>query len=339
MAYGGGDVGPCFNLPDEILSVMPTDPYEQLDLARKITSMAIASRVTNLEAEAVGLRQKLREKDRLIQELEDKASRLEGACQDAELRFRIAIEDNMKLLKEKESLDLNVKKLNRDLAKLETFKRQLMQSLNDENSPQTETVDIGTYDQSTPKKYSEPEVESGGGRRSYSYNGSTDITIINDDAPKLVQRFPFTPYQKTRVTQTGTPKLITSVELPHNRAYSSAGSPQGMSAPASPRTQYEGSGSFSSCFPSSQLSSATNSPPRGRQLSARSPRINGKEFFRQVRSRLSLDQFTAFLTNIKELNAQKQSREETLRKAEEIFGVDNKDLYISFQGLLNRSNQ
>ncbi|EYU33775.1 hypothetical protein MIMGU_mgv1a021123mg [Erythranthe guttata] len=314
MAYGGGDVGPCFNLPDEILSVMPTDPYEQLDLARKITSMAIASRVTNLEAEAVGLRQKLREKDRLIQELEDKASRLEGACQDAELRFRIAIEDNMKLLKEKESLDLNVKKLNRDLAKLETFKRQLMQSLNDENSPQTETVDIGTYDQSTPKKYSEP-------------------------APKLVQRFPFTPYQKTRVTQTGTPKLITSVELPHNRAYSSAGSPQGMSAPASPRTQYEGSGSFSSCFPSSQLSSATNSPPRGRQLSARSPRINGKEFFRQVRSRLSLDQFTAFLTNIKELNAQKQSREETLRKAEEIFGVDNKDLYISFQGLLNRSNQ
>ncbi|KAE8691165.1 hypothetical protein F3Y22_tig00110893pilonHSYRG01359 [Hibiscus syriacus] len=31
------------------------------------------------------------------------------------------------------------------------------------------------------------------------------------------------------------------------------------------------------------------------------------------------------------------SREEALSKAEEIFGADNKDLLISFQGLLNRS--
>lgn len=29
--------------------------------------------------------------------------------------------------------------------------------------------------------------------------------------------------------------------------------------------------------------------------------------------------------------------QETLRKAEEIFGTDNKDLYLSFQGLLNRN--
>ncbi|GER42715.1 protein kinase superfamily protein [Striga asiatica] len=54
----------------------------------------------------------------------------------------------------------------------------------------------------------------------------------------------------------------------------------------------------------------------------------------------------AIQLNIKELNAQRQSREvrmsrnfylwysqETLRKAEEIFGMDNKDLYISFQEL------
>ncbi|MCL7030832.1 hypothetical protein MKW94_015252, partial [Papaver nudicaule] len=55
-------------------------------------------------------------------------------------------------------------------------------------------------------------------------------------------------------------------------------------------------------------------------------------------SRLSYEQFSAFLANIKELNSQNQSREETLRKAEEIFGTDNKDLYLSFQGLLNRNN-
>jgi VanZ family protein len=65
--------------------------------------------------------------------------------------------------------------------------------------------------------------------------------------------------------------------------------------------------------------------------------MDGKEFFRQARSRLSYEQFSSFLANIKELNAQKQTREETLRKADEIFGEENKDLYLSFQGLLNRN--
>ncbi|KAI4374640.1 hypothetical protein MLD38_012612 [Melastoma candidum] len=77
------------------------------------------------------------------------------------------------------------------------------------------------------------------------------------------------------------------------------------------------------------------SPPRGRSYPSRTPRIDGKEFFRQARTRLSYEQFSAFLANIKELNAQKQTK----RKAEEIFGLDNKDLYLSFHGLLNRNMQ
>lgn len=100
MASGGGDggravAGPDFDLSDEILSVIPTDPYDQLDLARKITSMAIASRVTKLETEAGRLRQKLLEKDRLVEQLEDKVAQLEGAYQDAEFRLKITREDNV----------------------------------------------------------------------------------------------------------------------------------------------------------------------------------------------------------------------------------------------------
>ncbi|KAJ6915564.1 hypothetical protein NC652_018259 [Populus alba x Populus x berolinensis] len=76
---------------------------------------------------------------------------------------------------------------------------------------------------------------------------------------------------------------------------------------------------------------------RGHSIPGRAPRVDGKEFFRQARSRLSYEQFSAFLANIKKLNGQEQTREETLRKAEEIFGTDNKDLYFSFRGLLNRN--
>ncbi|KAL6543007.1 hypothetical protein OROHE_010527 [Orobanche hederae] len=313
----GNRVGPGFNLPNEVLSVIPTDPFDQLDLARKITSMAIASCVTNLETEAGSLRQKLLDKDRRVQELEDKVSRLESAYQDAELRLRIAQEDNMKLLKEKDSFALTAKKLSRDLAKLEAFKRQLMQSLSDENSPFLSRDEPNGYNTHC------------------SIIGSIDSAIINPDASRQAgQGLYLTPYRTTQLTPTGTPRTIPNVSP---RWYSAAGSPQRTSGNASPRTQYEGwGGSLSSCFPSSQQSSTANSPPRGLPFAART-RFDGKEFFRQARSRLSLEQFSAFLSDIKELNAQRQSREETLRRAEEIFGSDNKDLYISFQRLLNRN--
>ncbi|KAI3975157.1 hypothetical protein MKX01_004126 [Papaver californicum] len=314
--------GTDFHLSDEILSVIPTDPYDQLDLARKITSMAIASRVSKLESENGRLRQKILEKDRLIFDLEEKVSQLDQGFQQVDSRLRIVIEENNKLVNERDSLTMTVKKLNRDLAKLETFKRQLMQSLNDDSS-QAETVDIGTCDQAFSKTYSSKDEGGNPG----------------DDASRHVgQRFSMTPYITPRFTPSGTPKGYSTSGSP--RGYSAAGSPNRISGSTSPiKSQYEGrSGSLSSWYPSSQQSSAASSPPRGRPVPARTPRIDGKEFFRQARSRLSYEQFSAFLANIKELNSQNQTREETLRKAEEIFGTDNKDLYLSFQGLLTRNN-
>ncbi|KAL3503737.1 hypothetical protein ACH5RR_038186 [Cinchona calisaya] len=334
---GGGM--PEFYLPDEILSVIPTDPYDQLDLARKITSIAIASRVTKLESELGKLSQILRDKDRVVVELEDKFSQLQQAYQETDLRLKITLEDNMKLTKERDSLALAAKKLSRDMAKLETFKKQLMQSLNDDNSSQAETVDIGIYDQSDPKNNPVTGEEVTGYTTEHSFSGKTESASITEDASKQTGlRFSMTPYLSPRLSPTATPKIVSASVSPGR--YSAAGSPQKSSGATSPsRTRYEVRGSMSSWYPSSQQSSAANSPPRGRPVPARTSRIDGKEFFRQARSRLSYEQFSAFLANIKELNAQKQSREETLRKVKQIFGMDNKDLYLSFQGLLNRNVQ
>ncbi|PSS03174.1 hypothetical protein CEY00_Acc21558 [Actinidia chinensis var. chinensis] len=329
--------GPDFHLPDEILSVIPTDPYDQLDLARKITSMAIASRVSKLESEVGRLSQKVNDKDRKIYELEEKVSHLQQANREANTQLKIVNEDNMKLVNERDSLAVTAKKLGRDLAKLETFKRQLMQSLNDDSLSQAETVDIMTCDQSVSKPYAVRGEKVNGHTTHHYLTNSTEGGYTTDDVSKQAgQRFSITPYITPRLTPTGTPKIISTAGSPIR--YSAAGSPQKTSGITSPtRTQYEGHGALSSWYPSSHQSSAANSPPRGRPMPARTPRIDGKEFFRQARSRLSYEQFSAFLANVKELNAQKQSREETLRKAEQIFGTDNKDLYSSFQGLLNRT--
>ncbi|CAA7056731.1 unnamed protein product [Microthlaspi erraticum] len=305
-----GDEQLDFELSEEVLSVIPMDPFEQLDLARKITSMAIASRVTNLDSEVVELRRNLQDKESVVRELEEKASRLERDCREADSRLKIVLEDNMNLTKEKDSLAMAVTKLNRDLAKLETFKRQLIKSLSDESGQQTEPVDIRTCDQSVHG----------------SYPGKDERTNSIVEASKYTgNKFSMTPYLSPRLTPTATPKIISTSVSP--RGY---GSPKRASGAVSPTKT-------TIWYPSSQQSSAANSPPRNRTLPARTPRMDGKEFFRQARSRLSYEQFSAFLANIKELNAQKQTREETLRKADEIFGEDNKDLYLSFQGLLNRN--
>jgi hypothetical protein len=63
--------------------------------------------------------------------------------------------------------------------------------------------------------------------------------------------------------------------------------------------------------------------------------IDGKAFFRQARGRLSAEAFNQFLSSIKRLNNQQQSREDTLSEARALFGPENSDLYVSFENLLN----
>jgi len=70
--------------------------------------------------------------------------------------------------------------------------------------------------------------------------------------------------------------------------------------------------------------------------SAGSPVIDGKQFFRAARSRLSYEDFNLFLASIKRLNNQTQSREATLEEARRIFGSEHADLYKDFEALLNR---
>ncbi|XP_051179179.1 uncharacterized protein At4g15545-like isoform X2 [Lolium perenne] len=324
-----------FSLPDDVLAVLPRDPYEQLDLARRITALAVAGRVTALEREAARLRDGAADKDRENAELRERVALLDRALQETNARLRAALEDNIKLSKERDSLAQTSKKQARDLQKLESFKRHLMQSLRDDSSSPQETVDITTCDLSVSSKTS----SCGDGTISHSttnlLNGSVDVGSTTREARPPVQKYALSPHISQRLTPEATPNLMSTTASP--RGMSTTATPKLMSGATSPsKTRMEGHMSMTPWY-SSKQSTAANSPPRGRPNPGRTPRIDGKEFFRQARSRLSYEQFGAFLANIKELNAHKQSREETLKKAEEIFGPESKDLYLSFQGLLNRS--
>ena len=90
-AMAAGD----FALPDELLAALPRDPYEQLDLARRITALAVAGRVSGLEREAGRLRAEAAAKDRENAELRERVALLDTALQETNARLRAALEDNV----------------------------------------------------------------------------------------------------------------------------------------------------------------------------------------------------------------------------------------------------
>ncbi|SPT19561.1 unnamed protein product [Triticum aestivum] len=268
----GAATGVDFHLPDEILAVIPTDPYEQLDVARKITSMAIASRVSRLEADVARLRRDLADRDRGDADLRARLA-------DSDARLLAALDENAKLVKERDTLALTAKKLSRNLAKLEAFKKQLMKSLSEDNllqlSETGEDRDVDAENSGTARSPSwKDEVSS-----SHTSSNTSSRSTITESAQGY--QFSITPYVAPRITPGSTPIISSSGGSP--LAYSTGPStPKFYSGPTSPtRSRSEDQSAFSSWNGSSHQYSAPVSPQR-RSFTGR-PRIDGKEFFRQAR--------------------------------------------------------
>ncbi|OAY71425.1 Uncharacterized protein ACMD2_16692 [Ananas comosus] len=304
---GGGP--PDFGLPEEVLAVLPSDPFEQLDVARKITSIALAGRVSRLESEAARLRQRLAEKDDLVADLRAQLETLDASLADLSHQLAQAQEE-----------------------KLEGFKKTLMQSLKEEEenpqvgAPRVKVSDTASF--STVSSAGESDAGLPTSRTSSTPNQLSESgSPTSEDSVAYVET-DGSKQSRAHVLSTslgGTPRLTPPDSPPRRHSISFA----------TTRNMFDERSSIFSSLPTSHHSSMISPFDTGSQTGR--TRVDGKEFFRQVRSRLSYEHFSAFLSNVKELNAHKQTREETLRKAEEIFGPDNKDLYTIFEGLITRN--
>ncbi|EOA18259.1 hypothetical protein CARUB_v10006752mg [Capsella rubella] len=328
-AITGDDDSRSFDLPEEVLKVLPSDPFEQLDVARKITSIALSTRVSSLEAESSDLRELVAEKDRDIAELQSHVESLDASLSDALHKLSLADGEKENLIRENASLSNTVKRLQRDVTKLEGFRKTLMMSLqdDDQNAGTTQIIAKPTpNDDDTPFQPSRhSSIQSQASEVVEPAAVTTTDNEINDaPKPSLSASLPVV------LSQTATPRLTPPGSPP---ILSASATPRSTSRPISPRRH---SVSFSTTrgMLDDTRSSISISEPGSHTARTR---VDGKEFFRQVRSRLSYEQFGAFLGNVKDLNAHKQTREETLRKAEEIFGGDNRDLYVIFEGLITRN--
>ncbi|CAM8998376.1 unnamed protein product [Rhodiola kirilowii] len=330
-----------FDLQEEVLSVLPSDPFEQLDVARRITSIALSARLSILEDESDALRAKLADQDALVYHLQSQIDSLDSSLSDAIDKLAQAQLEKESLVRENASLSNTVKKLNRDVAKLEVFRKTLMHSLQEDDEasgvggarvipkvPSAASLSSLSQDDGTvtpPSRYS----------LSQSKVSDTDSTTTEERETSAAESGPRISHSFLLASQTSTPRLTP----PGSPPLSGATSPLRTSKPVSPKRQSMSFSTSRGFFEDRSSMSYSNSSSTHSSLGsdAGRTRVDGKEFFRQVRSRLSYEQFGAFLANVKELNAQKQTKEDTLRKVDEIFGPDNKDLYAIFEGLIMRN--
>ncbi|KAL9161456.1 hypothetical protein ABFS82_07G022800 [Erythranthe guttata] len=338
-----------FDLPEELLEVLPSDPFEQLDVARKITSIALSTRVDALESEVSVLREELTDRDNIISGLESQLQSLDSSLNEASDKLASAQLEKENLMKENAQLSNTVKKLNRDVTKLEVFRKTLMRSLQeDEDNPGSapKAAAAAAVVSNLPNNNDEdailPPNRTASMPSQFSDAGNSNA---GETEPEAAMRPRGVPHGLLLASQSNTPRLTPPGSPP---SLSASASPSRTPKPLSPRRHSISFSTARGLFDDRPPPSVYSSLPPSHYGSMSSlesgsqpgkTRVDGKEFFRQVRSRLSYEQFGSFLANVKELNSHKQTREETLRKVDEIFGPDNKDLYVIFEGLITRNVQ
>lgn len=85
-----------FDIPDELLEVLPSDPFEQLDVARKITSIALSTRVDALESEVSELRHQLADRDDIISGLESQLESFDASLNEASEKLAVAQQEKVR---------------------------------------------------------------------------------------------------------------------------------------------------------------------------------------------------------------------------------------------------
>jgi len=92
-AESGGSAN--FDLPEEMMQVLPSDPFHQLDVARKITSIALSTRVNALESELSTLLTQIADKDNLIADLQIQLDSLDASLSETADKLLLAEQDKV----------------------------------------------------------------------------------------------------------------------------------------------------------------------------------------------------------------------------------------------------
>eukprot|EP00316_Scyphosphaera_apsteinii_P001265 CAMPEP_0119340616 /NCGR_PEP_ID=MMETSP1333-20130426/100727_1 /TAXON_ID=418940 /ORGANISM="Scyphosphaera apsteinii, Strain RCC1455" /LENGTH=308 /DNA_ID=CAMNT_0007352415 /DNA_START=49 /DNA_END=975 /DNA_ORIENTATION=- len=295
---------------------MPEPPDEQLRLGLRMIEHAYEEKARTLEHEVQNLRAYGKERDNQVALLERRLSEMEMQVAQSEQRTR-------ELTSENATLSNEVRLLQERASKLDQFKRSIMQSINEDEFPVARSAAFGSaytpvYPGSMTCASMQP-VGCGCPPRAYACSpGSPPPIGAAVGAAGLTSEDPPTGRHGGCST--------------HGCGFGGAA---GSSGPAGARAISACIGSTAGEYPVQQGPLQTAPAVAGADPESGAS-LDGKDFFRSARLRLTYEQFNQFLGNIKRLNDHAQSRDDTLQRVQDIFGRENDDLFMAFKNLLTK---
>ena len=118
-----------------LLQSLPREPDEQLRLGLQVVELAYGEKARQLEAELHSLRAYGKERQTQVALLERRVGELEAQLSQSEQRTRELASENAGLINEKTALFNEVRQLQERLGKLDQFKRAIMQSISENDQP------------------------------------------------------------------------------------------------------------------------------------------------------------------------------------------------------------
>uniref|UniRef100_A0A0G4GHS1 At4g15545-like C-terminal domain-containing protein n=1 Tax=Chromera velia CCMP2878 TaxID=1169474 RepID=A0A0G4GHS1_9ALVE len=238
------------------ISGLPQSSDEQMQVGLRIIDNAYRNRVESLMSENRALKAQMEEKAATVSSLQKRQSSLEAEVLEGKHRRQLLAEENGRLIS-------TVKKLQKDVARLESVKQAILSSISEATSAEAEAAAAD---------------KEGGGQ-----TGGADL------------------YRNEEFVQLTAPATVR--ELRGDPLFAAYGGGGGNSH--------------------SRTSSPQRPPAQQPQTQPADPDMQGRMFFKAARARLSFEDFSTFLANIKRLNNHQQTREETLSSARAIFVVSS----------------
>jgi len=276
---------------------LPQDHEDQMQLGIRIIQSAYQNKVQFLEQEIRGLRMTCEEQRGTCTNLQQKSSALQVELVESHQRSQQLAEENKELFK-------TVGSLRKQLGRLEMLKNSIISTVQEDDERQAELGDT---------------------------RATTSVDYVNAAAPLTANYAMGVDFRS--LTAGGHPPLLGANRQVHHEPMQ-----QQFSQSLVPSGQIAGGyGGMTSPSFGDAHGVAQHGPGSPAGVPASSPGvIDGKAFFRQARGKLSYEAFNQFLQSIKRLNAQQQTREETLGEARRIFGPSLGELYADFENLLNK---
>merc|ERR1719506_3180427 len=114
---------------DAVLSSLPADAEQQLEVGLHVLRHAFRKKVKELETDNANMRQFGKEKNNQVVILEQKVASLEGVVDDMTRRAKELAAENARVAAERDAFADNVKKLTKDMKRLDHFKRSILNTI------------------------------------------------------------------------------------------------------------------------------------------------------------------------------------------------------------------